>query len=223
MEAHMNKVRFLFGAMVLAVAGVVGVVVQAQTGQGDPATGKTMPMMGMGMGAGMGMMSGQMHQVVMMPFLLPELHSELGLSTQQVTQLRELKQDMLTKGKDLSTQIAAKQKELNALLTGTSKGEEVKKLFEQIANLRAGQLYAGYETTTKMKAALTEAQRTKLAALKPHEAHQAMMSRMTMNDMMQMMQITGGEGMMIGQMMMSGMMGQAMMGHGMMMQGGPLK
>ena len=212
----MNKVRSLFGATILAIVGVGGVGAQTQTGQGDPASGSAMPMPGMGME----MMSGPMHQVVMTPFLLPELQAEVSLSPQQVAQLRQLKQDMLTRGRELSSQIAAKQKALNALLTpGTSKGEQVKKLFEQMARLRAEQLYTGYETATKMKAALTEAQRTKLAALKPYEIHQAMMSRMTMNDMMQMMQFMGGEGMMMSQMIMGGMMGHGMMGHGMTMRG----
>jgi hypothetical protein len=213
----MYKVRFLFGAALVATMGLAFAAAQAQPAQDDPAgAGMPMPMMGMGMG----MMGGPMNQSVMTPFLLPELQSELGLSAQQVTQLRQLKQEMLTKGKDFSTQIAAKRKELDALLApGTSKGEQVKKLFEQIANLRAQQLYTGYETTTKMKAALTDAQRTKLAAMKPYDFHQAMMSHMTMNDMGQMMQFMGGGGMMMGGMMMGqGMMG--MPGRGMMMHEG---
>ena len=69
-------------------------------------------------------------RTVMTPFLLPELQSELGLSAQQVTQIRQLKQEMLTKEKDFSSQVAAKRKELDALLApGASKGEQVKKLF----------------------------------------------------------------------------------------------
>jgi len=224
----MKNVRSLFGAMIVAAAGIAAA--QAQTGQGDP-TAAGMPMMGKDM-MGMGMMAGPMHQAVMTPFVLPELQPELGLSAQQVTQLRQLKQEMLAKGKDFSSQITAKQKELDALLTpGTSKGEHVKKLLEQIATLRADQMYTGYETGTRMKILLTDAQRTKLAAMKPHEFHQAMMSRMTMNDMMQMMQFMGGEGMMIGRMMMGGVMGQAMMGqsmmgmpgHGMMHEAAPPK
>jgi hypothetical protein len=213
----MNKVRFLCGAMFLGVIGLGWAAAQAQQRHEDPA-GMGMPMTGRPtMGRGMGMMEGAMHQTVMTPFLLPELPSELGLSAQQVTQIRQLKQEMLTKGKDFSSQVAAKRKELDALLApGTSKGEQVKKLFEEIANLRAQQLYTGYETTTKMKAALTDAQRTKLAAMKPHEFHQAMMSRMTMNDMIEMMQFTGGSGMMGGMMMGGMMMGQEMMGHEMM-------
>jgi hypothetical protein len=169
----------------------------------------------------MGMMAGALHQTAMTPFVLPELQAELGLSTQQVTQLRQLKQEMVSKGRGFSRQITAKSKELDALLaTGTSKGEQVKKLFEQIADLNAQQLYAGYETSTKMKAALTDAQRSKLAAMKPHDFHQAMMSRMTMNDMMETMQFTGGGmmGGMMGEMMMGGMMGP---GHMMTHEGMP--
>lgn len=206
----MNRLRFLCGATFLGVMGLGWVALQAQQQHEDPA-GAGMPMTGMPMmGMGMGMMEGPTHQVVMTPFILPELQSELSLSAQQVTQLRQLKREMLTKGKDSSSQVAAKRKELDALLApGTSKGEQVKKLFEQIANLRAQQMYTGYETATKMKATLTDAQRTKLAAMKPHEFHQAMMSRMTMNNMMEMMQFMGGG-------MMGGMMGQEMMGHEMM-------
>lgn len=200
----MNKLRFVCGAALLGVVGLV-MVAQAQQPNENPAAA----------GMGMGMMRGAMHQTVMTPFLLPELQPELGLSTQQVTQLRQLKQEMLLKGKDFSGQITAKRKELDALLgPGTSKGEVVKKLFEQIANLRAQLMYTGYETSTKMRAVLTDAQRTKLAGMKPNEFHQAMMSRMTMNDMMEMMQFMGGGGMM-GQMM-GGMMGGMMMGQGMM-------
>ena len=205
----MNKLGLVCGAALLAVVGLGWMVAQAQQPNENPAVASM----------GMGMMRGAMHQTVMTPFVLPELQSELGLSTQQVTQLRQLKQEMLSKGKEFSTQIAAKRKELDALLgPGTSKGDQVKKLFEQIANLRAQQMYTGYETSTKMRAVLTDAQRTKLAAMKPNEFHQAMMSRMTMNDMMEMMQFMGGGGGMMGQMM-GGMMGGMMMGQGMMGQG----
>lgn len=198
----MNKLRLVCGTAFLGIAGVGWMAAQAPHNHEDPA--------GAGMGAGMkmGMMPGAMHLTVMTPFLLPELQTELGLSAQQVTQLRQLKQEMLTKAKDLSGKIAAKRKELDALVApGTSKGEQVKKLLEQIANLKAEQLYTGYATTTKMKAALTEEQRTKFAAMKPQEFHEAMMSRMTMQDKMEMMPFMDGEEMM------------SMPGHGMMMQG----
>jgi hypothetical protein len=130
--------------------------------------------------------------MVMTPFVLPELQSELGLSAAQVTQLQRLKSQMLVKGKTLSSEIASKRKELDTLLApGTSKGDLVKKLFEQIGSLKGDQLFTGYQTAIKMKAALTDAQRAKLAAMKPQEFHQAMNSGMSMSDRMEMMQFMG--------------------------------
>ncbi len=181
-------------AVFLGIFGLGVLAAQAQQHHEDPADG------------------GAMHQTMMTPFVLPALQSELGLSAQQVTQLGQLKQEMLGKAKELSGQIAAKRKELEGLLAaGTSKGELVKRLYEEIGSLRGQQQFAAYETTLKMKAELTDAQRAKLVAMKPHEFHQAMMSRMTMNDMMEMMPFMGGDGMMMSGMMMNGMMGQGHM------------
>ena len=185
-------------AVFLGIFGLGLLAAQGQQHHEDPADGAAM------------------HQTMMTPFVLPALQSELGLSAQQVTQLRQLKQEMLGKGKELSGQIAAKRKELEGLLAaGTSKGELVKRLYEEIGSLRGQQQYVGYETALKMKAELTDAQRSKLAGMKPSELHQAMMSRMTMNDMMEMMPFMGSDGIM-GGMMMNGMMGQ---GHMMMHEG----
>lgn len=154
---------------------------------------------------------GVIHQIMMTPFVLPMLQTELGLSAQQVTQLRQWKQEMLGKAKELSGQIASKREELDGLLTvGTSKGELVKRLYEEIGSLRGQQQFVAYDTAIKMKAELTEAQRAKLAGLNPHELHQAMMSRMSMNDRMEMMPFVAGDGMMDGHMAMhEGMMGAA--------------
>lgn len=202
----MRKSGYVCGAAFLSVMGLGSMIAQPQQHHEDPAIS----------GMEMGMMRGAFRQTVMTPFLLPELQSELGLSTQQVTQLRQLKQEMLFKGKEFSGQIAAKRKELDALLgPGTSKGDLVKKLLEEIANLKAQQLYTGYETSTKMRAVLTDGQRTKMAGMKPNEFHQAMMSRMTMGDMMEMMPFLGS-GMPDGMMMSGMLMGP---GHMMMQEG----
>ena len=197
----MTKLRFVRGAAFAGLMGLGWVAVEAQQRHGDAA----------GPGMGTGMMQGAAHQAAMTPFALPALQSELGLSAQQVTQLGQFKQEMLSKGKELSGQIAAKRKELEGLLAaGTSKGELVKKLYEEIGSLRGQQQYLAYDAALKMKAELTDAQRSKLAGMKPNEFHQAMMSRMTMNDMMEMMPFMGG-GMMGGMMMNGMMMGQGRM------------
>jgi hypothetical protein len=130
---------------------------------------------------------GAIHQIMLTPFVLPALQSQLGLSAQQVTQLGQLKQEMLVKGKEISGQIAAKRRELEGLLeVGTSKGELVKRLFQEIGSLRGEQQFTAYETALKMKAELTDAQRSKLAGMKLNE--------LTMNDRMEMMPFTGGDG-----------------------------
>ncbi len=219
----MNKLRFFCGTAFLGLAGLGGVAALAQHNHEDPAAAGMPKAGGPTMNMGMEMMQGPSHRLVMTPFVLPELQTNLSLSTQQVTQLRELKQQMLNQSQTSSSQIAAKHKELDALLaSGTSQGEVVKKLFKEIGSLRGEQQFTGYETALQMKAALTDEQRTKFAAMKPREFHQAMMSHLTMNDMMEMMQFmdTGMMGRNMGGMMMGEMMTDAGMagksGHGMM-------
>lgn len=209
----MKRGRFVVEAALLGVGALVLVAAQAQQSQPASPPQGGMPMMHMGaMGGGMGMMGGMQNPIrhsLMTAFVLPEMQTELGLSTQQTAQMRQFKQELLAKGKETSAQIAAKQKELEALLgPDTSKGAQVKTLLEQIGNLRAQRQFAAYDTGRKMKGALTADQRAKLAAMKPGELHQAAMSHMTMADMMEMMQFMGGGmGMMGGGMGMMEMMG----------------
>jgi hypothetical protein len=145
-----------------------------------------------------GMPGGMQHPLrhsLMTVFLLPQMQSELGLSAQQSSQLGEFKRELIAKGKEYGTQIGSKQKELDALITpDTSKGMKVKALLEEIGKLRADQQFAAYEAERKMKGALTDDQRSKLAAMKPAERMQVMMSHMTMGDMMEMMRLMGGGG-----------------------------
>ncbi len=77
----------------------------AQTKGGGPPADRMM----------MGMMNDPVHQSAMTAFALPEMQTELGLSAQQVTDLRKLKQDLITKTKDMPSE--AKNKELDATFT----------------------------------------------------------------------------------------------------------
>lgn len=116
-------------------------------------------------------------------FVLPELQAELGLTADEASQLRQQKADLLTKGEDFSRKIAAKERELDAMFSpDTSKGQQVKLLLEQIAELRAQQHYAIYTAARKMKAVLTEDQRNRLEAMKPEELRHAAMSHLTLED-----------------------------------------
>jgi len=116
-------------------------------------------------------------------FILPELQQELGLTAEQVGQLKQTKADLEVAGAGFSRKIAAKETELDRLFApDTSKGQQVKALLEQIAELRAQQHYAIYTAARKMKAALTDEQRTRLEAMKPEELRHAAMAHLTMED-----------------------------------------
>lgn len=122
-------------------------------------------------------------------FLLPEMQAELGLSSDQIGQLHQAKQELLAKDDGFSRQIAAKEKELDALLApDTSKGQQVKALLEQIAEFRAQQHYAIYTTMRKMKAMLSEEQRNRLESMKLEDLHRAAMSHLTLGDLARAMQ-----------------------------------
>jgi hypothetical protein len=116
-------------------------------------------------------------------FLVPELQAELALTADQASQLKQQKTELLTTGEDFSRKIAAKEKALDALFApDTSKGQQVKALLEQIAELRAEQHYAIYASARKMKTVLTDEQRNRLEALKPEEMRHAAMSHLTLDD-----------------------------------------
>jgi hypothetical protein len=116
-------------------------------------------------------------------FLVPELQAELSLTPEQTSQLKQQRAELLTSGDDFSHKIAARERELDALFApDTSKGQQVKALLEQIAELRAQQHYAIYTAGRKMKAGLTDEQRSRLEALKPEELRHAAMSHLTLED-----------------------------------------
>jgi hypothetical protein len=101
----------------------------------------------MGMHGMMEMMNDPVHQTAMTVFALPEMTTELGLSTQQAADLRKMKQELVDKTKDMARE--PKNKELDA-------------------------------TFAKMKASLSEEQRTKLTAMKSMDVHQLAMSKVPM-------------------------------------------
>ncbi len=122
-------------------------------------------------------------------FLLPQMQVDLGLSSDQMVQLQQVREELLAKGDSFSRQIAAKQKELDALLApDTSKGQQVKGLLGQIADLEAQQQYAVYGAARKTKAMLREDQRNHLESMKPEELNRAVMERLTLGDLGQVMQ-----------------------------------
>lgn len=160
-----------------------------------------------------GMMTDPLFKTAMTLFALPEMKTELGLSDQQVVNLKKVKGDGLSRAKDLSAKLATKQKELSELLSGeTSRNGTVRTLLNDIASLRAQRQYLGFDTAFRMKAMLTADQRARFVAMKPMELHQVIMSRVAMPERMLMAQFTSSDSMMREDMMGSGMMHEMMGG-----------
>jgi Spy/CpxP family protein refolding chaperone len=134
------------------------------------------------------------HRQIVNVFALPEMKAELGLSPEQLAALRRQKQDLLTKSNEITGQIATHRRELDLLLSGdTSRTRTVRTLFDQIAGLQSQMQYAGFETASKMKAVLNNAQRAQINAMKPMDLHHLMMSRGNMTEIEQTMQWMGLE------------------------------
>ncbi len=235
--------RLMLGIAVLAGAGLV-LAAAAQQQAGDQSTPQAgmmhghaamgqapagtmqgqMGAPGRGMGAmgGMGMPGAQnmVGRLTAMAFLLPEMQTELGLSAGQVSQLKAMKAQFIAEQQQTSSAIAAAQNNLNSVIgSGTATDAQVRKAAGDLANLEAQQTVNAYQTATKMKAALSPEQRSKVESMNATELRNAMMAHMTMNDIAQMMRFMhgmAGAGMMPGGMMGSGMMGPGMMGPGMM-------
>lgn len=139
-------------------------------------------------------MNNPQHRQIVSILALPEMQPELGLSAQQVTTLRRLKEDLLAKTKDLAGQINYRQRELDSLLSGdTSRTRTVKALYDKIGELQADMQYAAFDTTVKMKAALNAQQRSRFEAMKPMEVHHLMMTRGNTADMETLMRRMGME------------------------------
>ena len=157
------------------------------------------------------MMQNPMHRSSMMTFMLPALADTLGLSDQQLDQINQLKRDAMAQRKEHKEQMKAHRNELMSLFEGDEQppANVVRQHLTAMAELRAGQQAAMYETAQEMRQVLTDAQRQTLASLTMQQKMRQMMSRMPMMDMMQMMQSMQG-----------GMMGQDMMQNMPMMQQG---
>lgn len=195
-----------------------------QRARPDSMRGQRMGMMQEGMmGPGMmlmhrmhrQMMQNPMHRSGMMAFTLPALADTLGLSEEQTSQLKTLKSELMSQRQERQEQMKASRKQLMNLFEDDSQptSAEVRKHLMAMAELRANQQAALYETAQQMRQVLTDAQRQTLDDMSPHERMHQMMAHMTVMDMMQMMQTMRGG-------VMQGMQTMPMMRGQMMQQGG---
>ncbi len=181
----------------------------------------------MGMGGMMGMqrmkqhmnmmMQNPMHRATVLVFTLPYLEEELGLTEEQVKQLKSLKKTFIQERKKTREAIKGLQQTLMEKMQDPNASlDDIRATMEAKANMKVNMHMLALETARKMKQVLTEEQRKKLKNLTPKQWMHAMMHHMPMMEMMQMMNMH--QGMMMG---MGGMMqGEGMMGGsgGMMMQ-----
>lgn len=169
-------------------------------------------MMQMMQGMHQQMMQHPMHRFNMRAFMLPALADTLGLSEEQVSELQELKSEAMNQRQEHRQQMMADRKEFMGLFeNGQPSPERVRQHVTEMAEKRANQQAAAYETAQQMRDVLTDKQRQILDGLTHQESMRQMMSNMPMMDMMQTMRFMHGSGMMSG----------AMMQHrGMMRQGG---
>jgi hypothetical protein len=157
-------------------------------------------------------------------YVLPDMKSQLSLTTAQATQLQRLRQQFLDSEQKDATQIESKRAALDTLLgSGKPSQDQVTKAVTEIANLEAHQQVLGYESALKMRALLTDQQRSNLDSMQPGQLWNTMISNLTVRDMAQMMRYmhgAAGFGMMGSGVMAGGMMaGGGMMQHGAMMGG----
>jgi hypothetical protein len=158
-------------------------------------------------------------------YVLPDMHAQLGLTPSQVVQLQQLKQKFLDSEQKDVEQIEARRNDLGTLLGSAKPGQDkVTNAISGIADLEAHQQILGYESAVKMRALLTDQQRSKLDSMQLGQLWGTITSNLTVRDMAQMMRYmhgAAGFGMMnAGTWMPGGMMTSGgMMQHGGMMAG----
>ncbi len=160
------------------------------------------------------MMQSPMHRTSMMAFMLPALADTLGLSDQQKSRLQEMKSEVTAQRQEHRQQMMSERQEFMSLFDddGSPSTDAVRQHLMTMAEERANQQAALYETAQQMRQVLTDEQRQVLDDMSPQQRMHQMMSRMPMMDMMEMMRTMHG-----------GMMGGGMMQPGSMMKQGGMK
>ena len=198
--------RFWLVYVTVLIAAAVLLVAQGAA----PGTGMAPGMMpgmapGAHMGQGMHPMAGQragmpemmshesaaterFHLLMMTAYVLPNLKTELELTADQTSSLNRMKQELKSRNRDLQARLAAKQKDFDASVS--SGKSPTKEQMRELATMKADLQYDFVDAANQMRAALSDAQRTKLAAMSSGDLHKAMMSG-GMKDMHDMTQVMG--------------------------------
>lgn len=140
------------------------------------------------------MMQRPLHRTGMAAFLLPALADTLGLSPQQAEQLERMKQTLLTRHREHRQQTQARRSELRSLFEEEARPdpETVREHLRTVAGLRAEQRALLYETGQSMREVLAPEQREAFDALTPRQQMRALMTRLTVAEMMRMRRVMHG-------------------------------
>lgn len=160
--------------------------VQADTSAGHGMMGSGMMSGGM-MGSGSGMMGGKgmmkcgqmggkgmmhgkgkmgshgpLHRYMHIVHHLPGMKAELGLSDDQLDQIKNIQSDFLKQNIDWKADIEKRQIDLGLLLDKEGTVTDVRKALKPISNVKLEQKVAYYETARKMLSLLTAEQKEKV-------------------------------------------------------------
>jgi hypothetical protein len=131
-----------------------------------------------------------LNRSVITAFLLPEMKTELNLTSTQVNQLDQFKQRLIRKDEGLSNMIAAKENEVSAQIAARKPDRiQLKNLVNQITRLQADRQLAAYDTVASMKAVLSSAQLDQLASMQPMELGHAFLSHITVGNLTEMARV----------------------------------
>lgn len=159
------------------------------------------PMMGRGMMHMMGrmgrrMMRNPMQQSRMTVYMLPALADTLELTATQARTLEELKSRLMSTQQEVREKISAEREEMRSRFEEDDDPapDAFREHLRTTADLHVRLRASTYETGQEMRQVLTSEQRAMVDAMAPQERMQLMMSRLSMRDMMRMMNAGGSMG-----------------------------
>lgn len=151
-------------------------------------SGGMMGMMQMHMQMMQRMMNDPIRRSAMLAHVVPALQEPLGLSSDQVSRLEQIRDRFKEQSKNQREQLQKARGQLQeAMQDEQARPEQVRSLLEEVAIHQARMQALGYEAAAEMKASLTPDQQEQLSTMKPMQLHHHMMDNLTMMEMMQVM------------------------------------
>lgn len=121
-----------------------------------------------GMHGGMGMMGvhNSMRKEMMLINKLPDMQDYLTLTEEQIQKLNQIRNDFQKKQIDRRASLAKKQIDMQTMFDNDASSSDIRKVMEEIANIKIDMAIAAYETAGRMKDVLSSDQKNKLKSNK---------------------------------------------------------